>query len=269
MTSPVKSAGSPRRGRRSRERDPGLSFEYFLRQRTSAFRRTLSASAVLSVLIIVGVSAALAVRQYRHGQHAAAADLKARAVVASAVVNAAFAGQISTLTSIAKAPAVVAQREGQMRAYFKRVESGTPAFNGGLGWIDTHGDLAVSSSLTTPGTVNLSQRTYVKRVLRTGRPYVSSGLVGRTNGLQLVVTAVATRDADGRISGVLAGSTRVKAIGQDKATLELGYVGLSIVDRSGQQLFSQLAPVQNTQLLRQIEGRNGVVTGTRGLNDSA
>ena len=66
------------------------------------------------------------------------------------------------------------------------------------------------------------------------------------------MTAVATRDAKGHISGVLAGSTRVKAIGQNKASLELGYAGLSIVDRTGQQLFSQLARVENTQLLRQI-----------------
>ena len=123
----------------------------------------------------------------------------------------------------------------------------------------------MSSNTVAPGVVNLSQRTYVKKVLGTGMPYVSSGLIGRSNGQQVIVTAVATRDAKGHISGVLAGSTRVKAIGQNKASLELGYAGLSIVDRTGQQLFSQLARVENTQLLGQIRGRNGVLTGTHGL----
>ena len=269
MTSATESGTDqgPRRGRGRRDRDPGFSFENLLTQRTSSFRRTLAASAVVSVLIIVGVSAGLAWRQYEHGQHAAADDLKARAVVAAAVVNTAFAGQISTLSSIAKAPAVVDLRKGQMHTYFKRVESGTPVFNGGLGWIDKHGVLGVSTNTSTSGTVDLSQRTYVKTVLTTGTPYVSSALIGRTNGQQVIVTAVATRDAKGRISGVLAGSTRIKAIGQNKASLELGYAGLSIVDRAGQQLFSQLAPVENTPLLARIQGRNGVVTGSRGLSN--
>ena len=60
---------------RPRERDAGLSFEYFLRQRTSSFRRTLAASAVLAIMVIAGVSAALAWRQYQHAQHTAANDL--------------------------------------------------------------------------------------------------------------------------------------------------------------------------------------------------
>ena len=269
MTRPQAKGGGPASsGRGSRERDAALPFEYFLRQRASSFGRTLAATAVLSILVIAGVSAGLAWRQYQHAQRTAASDLKARVVVAAAVVDASFAGQISTLTAIADAPAVVAQRKGEMRAYFKRIERGNPPFNGGLGWIDKRGELEVSSS-STSGTVDLSQRTYVRKALTTGKPYVSAGLIGRRNGQQVIVTAVATRDRNGRITGVLAGSTRVKAIGQEKARLELGYAGLLIVDRSGQQLFSQLAHIKNAQLLRQIENRSGVVTGVRGLNSDS
>ncbi len=123
----------------------------------------------------------------------------------------------------------------------------------------------MSSSAGSAAPINLSSRVYFKRVLATGAPYVSAGLIGARNGQEVIVTAVATRDSNGRITGVLAGSTRIKAISQNKASLELGYAGLSIVDRSNHQLFSQLAPVANTQLLRRIKGRNGVETGVRGL----
>ena len=240
-------------------------FDYFLRQRTSSFRRTLTLSAVLSIVAIAGVSSLLAVRQYQHAQHAAAADLEARVVVAAAVVDASFAGQISTLNSIANAPAVVGRQKAQMLAYFRRVERSAPPFNGGLGWLDTAGVLRVSTSGGSATPINLSTRTYFKQVLATGRPYVSAGLIGARNGQEVIVTAVVTRDRNGHISGVLAGSTRVKAISQNKASLELGYAGLSIIDRSNHRLFSQLTPVANTQLLQRIKGRNGVESGVRGL----
>ncbi len=237
-----------------------------MRQRTSSFRRTLTISAVLSILVIATVSSLLAVRQYQHAQHSAAADLEARVVVAAAVVDASFAGQISTLNSIANAPEVVDQQNRQMRAYFERVERAAPPFNGGLGWLDTTGLLQVSSTAGPASTpINLSTRTYFKQVLATGAPYVSAGLIGARNGQEVIVTAVATRDRSGRVTGVLAGSTRVNAISQNKSSLELGYAGLSIVDRSNHQLFSQLTPVVNTELLGRIKDRNGVETGVRGL----
>ena len=152
-----------------------------------------------------------------------------------------------------------------MRAYFERVERAAPPFNGGLGWIDRTGSLQVSSTPGTTAPINLSSRTYFRQVLKTGRPYVSAGLIGARNGQEVIVTAVATHDRNGRVTGVLAGSTRVKAISQNKSSLELGYAGLSIVDRSNHQLFSELTPVGNTELLGRIKDRNGVETGVRGL----
>ena len=197
-------------------------------------------------------------------------DLKARAVVAAAVVDAAFAGQISTLTSIAEAPAVVAQRQARdARRTSSASKRGTPPFNGGLGWIDKRGELEVSSNGGAPGPSTCPSGRTSRRCSSTGKPYVSSGLIGRRNGQQVIVTAVATRDASGRISGVLAGSTRVKAIGQNKASLELGYAGLSIVDRSGQAALLRSSPTSRTRsCCGGSRGRNGVLTGTRGLNDS-
>ncbi len=227
--------------RKSRRNDrAALPFDYFLGQRTSSFRRTLTISAVLSIVVIAGVSSLLAVRQYQHAQQSAATDLQARVVIAAAVVDASFAGQISTLNSIADAPAVVGTSEKQMLAYFRRVERSAPPFNGGLGWIDKTGELRVSSSAGLAAPINLSSRVYFKRVLATGAPYVSAGLIGARNGQEVIVTAVATRDSNGRITVVLDGSTRINAITQNKASLELGYAGLSIVDRSNhQRMFSQ------------------------------
>ena len=48
--------------------------------------------------------------------------------------------------------------------------------------------------------------------------------------------AVPTRDARGRITGVLAGAIELRPSRTNQRTTDLGFEGLVIIDRAGQQL---------------------------------
>ena len=91
-----------------------------------------------------------------------------------------------------------------MSAYFKRVAaSGGTIFTGGIGWVDRSGDVVASSS--GGAAVDVADRVYFKRVTATGKPYISAGLIGRKLRQPIVVVAVPTRDAAGRLTGMLTG----------------------------------------------------------------
>ena len=255
-----------RRGSGSPESD--APFEDYVGRRAAGFRRRLIVIAALAVTAVVAVSAALALHQYRYAQHTALNDLRSRAVVAAAVVNTAFAGDVATLDAVAASPAFVTADQARMRAYLDRLASSRgSAFNGGIGWIDRRGVPSVSTTappIARPPSV--ADRTYFKRVLTTGRPYVSAGLTTRTQHQAAVVVAVPTRDSGGRITGVLAGSIQLRTVSNHKAELELGYEGLDIVDRNGHLLLSGLVPARNSGLLgRMRRSSKGVIAGTRGL----
>jgi anti-sigma regulatory factor (Ser/Thr protein kinase) len=83
----------------------------------------------------------------------------------------------------------------------------------GVGWVDAEGVLQAESG-APPGALPLdvSDRRYVRDVLRTGRPVVSDALVGRLSGDTIVVLAVPTRDAARSVTGMLIGSVRVEAV---------------------------------------------------------
>ena len=243
-------------------------FDDFVGRRAASFRRRLVIAAALAVAAVVGVSAALAFRQYSHAQHAARVDLKSRAVVAAAVIDTSFAGDVATLNAVAQSRAFVTGNQAQMRAYLSRIAGarGEP-FNGGLGWVDRRG-VARLSTTAPPGArpVSVADRVYFRRVVASGAPYVSAGLISRRQHQPVIVVAVPTRTADGRLSGVLAASIRLRTVSTNRTALELGYQGLEIVDRDGNMLLSRLEPVPNRGLLTRIRRTpTGVIAGAHGL----
>ena len=125
------------------------SIDGLLYQGVASFRRRVIAAATVAVLLLAGISVALAWRQYEDARTRALNDLQARVVGVSAIVDTSFGGQIATLTSISKSPSVVNQESALMSAYFARVNPrGSAQFSGGLGWIDLKGTVLASS---TPG----------------------------------------------------------------------------------------------------------------------
>ena len=232
-------------------------------------RRRLTAAAVLAITAVVAVSAALAISQYRGAQRSALNDLRSRTVVAAAVVDAAFAGDINTLQAVASAPAVVESDQPGIQSFLTRLQGVQGRqFNGGLGWIDRNGVVRASTTLVRSNShATVRDRAYFTQVMATGKPYVSGGLIGRALGKPVVVVAVPTRDSRNRLSGVLVGSIELKSVRNQKTALELGYAGLEIVDRSGLLLLDGLAPVRNKALLARVDrGNAAVLDGTPGLS---
>ncbi|MGE5272521.1 MAG: SpoIIE family protein phosphatase [Verrucomicrobiota bacterium] len=239
-----------------------------LERDSASSRRRLIAAALVAVLLLAGIATALALRQYEDGKRRAILDLRARAASVGAVIDTSFEGQIATLGAIAKAPPVVQGDVPAMNVYFSRLDPRRIGlFNGGIGWIDRRGFVRASDRprQRTPG--RLSDRTYFQRAVGTRSPYVSAGIVGRTNNQPIIVVAVPTFGRSGAVSGVLAGTILLESLARGTQTPELGFVGLQVIDRNGQLLLQGLAPVQNTSLVARIrrEG-SGVIQSTTGLD---
>ena len=239
-------------------------------RRASTFRRRLAASALAAAVILVVVGSFFAWRQYEDGKDKALTDMRARVVLAATVFDTYFAGQIATLDSIAAAPSVVDMDTKRMAAYFANVQKhgpgAQPLFTGGLGWLDRDGNSRVSDRFPKGSGSNVADRAYFKAVKATGKPYISAGLVTRVGQRRVVIMAVPTRDASGKFSGALIGALQVRQSTTSQRANDLGFGGLVIVDRAGQQLtLSNFAKPENSSLLGRIRSGDGVLGDTTGL----
>jgi serine phosphatase RsbU (regulator of sigma subunit) len=234
-----------------------------------ATRRTVTLIALGAILLFSAVAGALAWRQYRDAEREAANNSRARAVLAASIFDIYFGGQIGTLSSIAQAPVVQRRDEAGMLGFLKRVQPpGGQLFPGGLAWSNREGTVRVSTSRPAPGDIaNISDRSYFRRAIETGKPFVSEGLKGKLNGQQVVATGVPTRDAAGKITGVLVGTLLIKPANPSQATLDLGFAGLAILDRKNQSILAGFVhPKKLAQPARFFQSANGVLSDTSGLN---
>jgi anti-sigma regulatory factor (Ser/Thr protein kinase)/GAF domain-containing protein len=238
-----------------------------LQRDSTALRRWIVVGVCIAVVLLAGISIALAWQQYNDAREQAKSDLRARVVAVAALVDTSFAGEIQTLSSIAKAPSVVELQLPRMRPYFRRVSRpGAEPFTGGIGWIDRAG-IVRATNLPGPGSSgSLANRDYFRRVVATHEPYVSAGLIGKAVQQPVIVVAVPTFGPRGAFTGVLAGSTLLRTIGQNGPALELGYGNLLLIDRRGQLLLGGLERVSNTALLQRIQGMGAGVVSGRGLD---
>ena len=82
--------------------------------------------------------------------------------------------------------------------------------------------------------------------------------------------AVPTRDSAGRLTGVLAGAMQLRPSPTDQRSIDLGFEGLVILDRAGQQVtLASFARPTNAAILSRIKSGDGVLTDARGLDDSS
>jgi len=234
-----------------------------LQRDSTAQRRWILLVGCLAVVLLAGISIFLAWQQYDDAKEQARKDLQARVTAVAALVDSSFTGQIQTLSSIAKAPSVTAQQVALMRPYFRRVSRpGAEPFTGGIGWIDRDGIMRATNRRELGAAANLATRDYFREVVATHRPYVSAGLIGKAVQQPVIVTAVPTFGPGGAFTGVLAGSTLLRTIGESRQALELGYGNLLLVDRNGQLLLGGLEHVSNTALLERVQGMGvGVLSG--------
>ena len=253
-----------------RTRAPG-AFEEALTRRVGALRALLLAGALAAVIVLAALAAAIVWRQYEVGKREAVSELRARAVLAATVFDTYFAGQLEALSAIAASPSVRAGDTEAMRRYFAafRPRSGR-AFTAGVGWIDLGGRQRATSDPRGPIRPSLADRSYFERVVETKAPFVSEAIVARQTRRRILVMAVPTRDAGGRFSGVLAGGLVLQTSTDDARATDLGFAGLRVIDRTGQQVtLRNLARPVNTELVAELRRRKeGFVVGTRGLDGS-
>ena len=233
-------------------------------------RRWLPVFALAALVLLAAVGGALAWRQYRATERGDLRDARAKAVVAAAIFDTAFKGEIATLQSISLAPVVVGRHEAGMLAYFRRVQpKHGRLFTGGLAWIDRKGSVRVSTNGVRPGAPNVSDRGYFKTAMRTGKPFVSAGLISRTTHRRVIVIALPTRDLSNEITGVLAGTVRIRppTSASNQRTIDLGYNGLKILDRENQLVLSGFAHPKSLRALEHFgKATSGVRADTTGLD---
>jgi len=239
-----------------------------LERDSTSSRRRLIAAALLAVLVLAAIATALAWRQYDDSKRRALRDLRTRAVTVGAVIDASFEGQIATLGAIAKAPPVTQGDVAAMNTYFGRLDPRRIGlFNGGIGWIDRRGFVRASDRPGQRSPGRLSDRTYFQRAVTTRSPYVSAGIVGRSNNQPIIAVAVPTFDRSGAVSGVLVGTILLRSLAGGTQTPELRFPGLQVIDRDGQLLLDGLSPVVNTALVSRIRREGSGVLQSTGLDD--
>ena len=239
------------------------------RARTVQSRLLIGALALLALLVTL--ASVFVWQQYRDAKREAVRELHARAVLAATVFDTYFSGQLQTLSAVAASPAVVAEDTDKMTAYFSRLRSGSgTAFTAGVGWIDAGGHQRATSDPRGPTGGSFRERSYFSRVMASGKPFVSEAIVGRESKRRLLVMAVPTRDARGKLTGVLAGGIVLRPSRQDARSIDLGYSGLSVIDRAGKQITrTDLAHPENGELLREMRTRReGTLSDTHGLDGS-
>lgn len=248
------------------------TFEDALSQSVSTFRRPLIIGALLAFVVFIVVALAFVWRQYDDGKDTAAHDLRARAVLAATVFDTYFQGQLQTLSAVASSPPVVSGDTAAMQTYFAKFRPGSRSvFTAGIGWIDRTGHQRATSDPTGPAPISLAQRTYFRETLKTGKPVVADAVIGQTTKRRILVTAIPTHDARGRVSGVLAGGIVLAPAGNNARANDLGYAGLHVIDASGQQLTRRdLGHAPNAPLVSRLQkGKEGVLVDVDGLDGSS
>ena len=243
--------------------------EAALTRNRRAYAGWVVAGAVVLVLMLTAFG--LVWRQYDDAKGKAEDELRSRAILAATVFDTYFSGQIAALSAIAASPTVRSGDPEAMTRYFARFRPGSSSpFTAGVGWIDLRGRQRATSAPGGPVPLDLADRTYFRRALATKKPFVSEAIVARTTDRRLVVVSLPTRDDAGRVTGVLAGGIVLEQSPSDPRSNDLGYEGLQVVDRRGQQITRRdLARVSNAGLLRRLrETKQGLLAGTHGLDGS-
>ena len=164
------------------------------------FRRRLLLGALLAGLVLVCTAGGLAWHQYDDAQQSALDDARARVLLASALVDTYFGGELATLSVAGAVPAGPgAGRPAAMSAYFKRVQPRQGRRVRGRHRLDRR-EGRLPRLEHRPGALGLD----VVRPLvlqgrdATGTPFVSEGLPRAARNRHIIVMAVPTRDAGGR-----------------------------------------------------------------------
>jgi anti-sigma regulatory factor (Ser/Thr protein kinase) len=249
----------------------GTSFEDAVTEHVRALRGRLIAGALIALTLMVALALAFVWRQYEAAKRDAVAELRARAILAATVFDTYFSGQLGALSAVAASPAVMDGDTRAMTVYFAGFRpGGNRSFTAGVGWIDLDGQQRATSDPEGPLGTSVADRSYFKTVVATKKPFVAEAIVARKTQRRLIVMGVPTFDRDGRLTGVLAGGIILRPSTDNARATDLGYEGLQVIDRQGQQVTSRdLASPPNQGLLAALEAdKEGDFVNTSGLDGS-
>jgi len=153
------------------------------------------------VLMFAGQWLRLDLKRLLAEQQAAAVSLVA------SDINDAFVLRITFLEGLAQliGPGQPDQRAQSVQAQLEHHPMIKSLFNDGAIAIDARGRITAETPLAAQRVgIDISDRDYVKAALQ-GKPYIGAPVIGKKSRQPIVAVAVPLRDAQGRISGALAG----------------------------------------------------------------
>ena len=230
--------------------------------------RRLLLVGLLVVALLCGLGVFVSLRSAATEKDQIRTRIRSLATSAAATTERYVTGKLDILQTIAGLKAFRQGDVAGMSATLGQIDAEGRGFSQGMAWIDRSGRGRAPRSVAS---VDLADRSYVQKVLTTGRPYVSEAIVGRIRLAAVIVFAVPTLDASGDVNGVLTGGTRLADLDLLAPGLEFAGTEIRLVDRDGNLLTGQPAtagptPVNPGSPYRQMrETGSGLVEGVVGL----
>jgi signal transduction histidine kinase len=163
----------------------------------------------------------------------AEAELRARG--AAADVDRYVTSHWSTLNAIAAMPVFQTGDPARMQPVLEDLATRDLGFDAGISWVDATGFLRARSGGYTGPPIDFRDRLHIRRALATGRPQVSSALIGAINQSPIIGFVAPTYDADGRVNGLVGSGIRLGDLSMGADTLRYaGGTDVVVVDRLGQ-----------------------------------
>lgn len=139
----------------------------------------------------------------------------------------------TTLQALAEVPAVRAADLPGVQAFLDDLDAEALGFGAGIAFIDTAGVLqARTGGPVDP--IDLADREYVQRALRTGTPVASEVVAGRLTDMPVVSFLVPARDDAGRLVGLVGGGLRLDSMASGADSLRIaGGTPVVVIDPAG------------------------------------
>ena len=199
--------------------------------------RRLLLIGLLVVALLCGLGVLVSLRSAATEKDQIRTRIRSLATSAAATTERYVMGKIDILRTIAGLQPFRQGNVAGMSATLGQIDAEGRGFSQGMAWIDRSGRVRAPRSIAP---VDVTDRSYVEKVLTTGRPYVSEAIVGRIRS-SVIVFAVPTFDASGDVNGVLTGGTRLADLDLLAPSLEFAGAEIRLVDRDGNLLTGQPA----------------------------
>lgn len=228
--------------------------------------RALVALALTGAIVLGVVGAVLALRTYDNAKRDELARITQAAIASRSDIAAFIASRTEILRALGSSDSIVRDAPAAIDRRLARLRPATElTLDQGLVWFDRRGIArSVNGAAIGRGT---PARGELARILatarRTGTPVLSGRIDGSAYGVPVVVLAVPTTAADGRVNGTLAGALSTDFLNGVALTRRVVRGGDTYIIDRGQRLFiapglRAARPVGDQPLIRRIRAMTRV-----------